>query len=64
MRSKAICCLILLSIIGSVAAAQPLAPKTGPRPDCGPIKKSVTDWSQFRFVPSHTGYNPWTEPSK
>jgi eukaryotic-like serine/threonine-protein kinase len=65
MKIKAICCLILLVIIGSVAAAQsltavqPSAPKPSPRPDCGPIKKSVTDWPQYQFVPSHTGYNPY-----
>jgi outer membrane protein assembly factor BamB len=65
MKIKAICCLGLLIIIGAVAVSQtvasvqPSAPKTGPRPNCGPIKKSITDWPQFGFVPSHTGYNPY-----
>src|ERR1017187_5814559 len=59
MKVKAICYLILLGIIGSVAASQPSAAKTGPRPDCGPIKKPVTDWTQFRFDLSRTGSNPY-----
>ena len=43
----------LMMIIASIAAAK------STRSDCGPIDLSVTEWPQFRFDFSHTGYNPY-----
>jgi|ERR1035438_3729534 glucose dehydrogenase len=53
MKIKAIFCLSLLMIISSIGAAKTI------RPDCGPIKKSVTDWPKFHFDLGSTGYNPY-----
>ena len=53
MKIRAICCLSLIMMIGSVAAAKTI------QPDCGPIKESVTDWAKFHFDLSNTGYNPY-----
>jgi hypothetical protein len=53
MKIKAICCLSLMMIIGSVATAKTI------RPDCGPIEKPVTDWAKFHFDLSNSGYNPY-----
>jgi hypothetical protein len=60
MKIKVICCLILLIITGSLAAAQqfvqrpPLACSGPPGP---PITEAIK-WSQFHLDLSHTGCNP------
>ena len=50
MKIKIICCLVLLVGISSLATAQC---------ERGLLTKSVIDWAQFRFSPSHTGCNPY-----
>ncbi len=52
MKIKAICCLGLLLMVGSIVTAQNVGPCLGYS------TKAVVDWPQFQFDPCHTGYNP------
>ena len=57
MKTKA-CCLILVLLVTSLAAAQKLSP--GPTPLCSPPPKvPYTNWVQNGFDPCLTWYNPW-----
>jgi hypothetical protein len=51
MKTSANWLLAVLLVIGSAATAQ--------QPCSGPPKTSVIDWTQFRFTPCHTGFNPY-----
>ena len=50
MKTRILCCLILLITIGSVATAQ--------CPD-GTLPTAFINWAQFRFEPTHQGCNPY-----
>ena len=58
MKITTTCCLGLLVIIGTMAAAQQTIPARG-LPCSRPSSSAVIDWAQFRFVPCHTGLDPY-----
>ena len=58
MKAKAPFCIVLLTLIAALAAAQNLAP--GPSILCSPPPRvPFTNWAQYQFDPCHSGYNPW-----
>ncbi len=57
MRIPIVCCLGIILIVGSPAAAQRIAPQSDAT--CGGPQSTTVNWSQFHFDPCHTGYNPY-----
>jgi outer membrane protein assembly factor BamB len=58
MKLKTLVCLSLITLVSSLAYAQPVRPSGN---GCGESvsNKPLVDWAQFQFDACHTGYNPY-----